>query len=497
MAKCKDSPGLGSLAGAALTAISTLVVTGFAAVVGIIIAREFGRTEETDGFFAAYGVFIVIVLASQSIRIAVLPALARAQERMRLAGTVAGFAVALVVVALPLLVAFEVATEPFARLLTGGGSDVATDACVEALRWMIPAAVTHLFAGLAASGLAALDDYVTAAFAYAAGSAAGLTLMLMRVDEDGLVAVARGMLLNGLVALAVPTVVLAIRAWRARMPATAARPSGGPLRARLGLFAAAAALPIALQLLYVICLPFAGRLGEGAMTSFGYAYLLAASFVTVAAFSIGLVSSVPLTRRGLDAETATQHVVSSTWVALAAIAPGVGVFALVGGGVVEGVLGDAYGGEIGAEIGELVLVLAAWMVASVGVNVAFPLAFVTQRLRALPWIGVAVLTLQVLLAWLLSELLGLEGLGVALAVTTFLALAALLRELGAPRLGLRGIVIAATTVAGIAVASFLPLGLLLDGTVAAVAGLVLYGILLALVRPRGLSSSWSYLRALR
>ncbi len=86
MAKRTDSPGLGSLASAALTAASTLVVSAFAAIIGVIIAREFGRTDETDGFFAAYGLFIVIALAAQSIRIAVLPALSRARDERRLAG---------------------------------------------------------------------------------------------------------------------------------------------------------------------------------------------------------------------------------------------------------------------------------------------------------------------------------------------------------------------------------------------------------------------------
>ena len=87
VSKRTDSSGLGSLASAALTAASTLVVTGFAAVVGVVIAHEFGRTEETDGFFAAYGVFIVIVLASQAIRVAVLPSLVRAREECRRIGS--------------------------------------------------------------------------------------------------------------------------------------------------------------------------------------------------------------------------------------------------------------------------------------------------------------------------------------------------------------------------------------------------------------------------
>ena len=497
MSKRTDSPGLGSLTSAALTAASTLVVSAFAAIVGVIIAREFGRTDETDGFFAAYGVFIVIALAAQSIRIAVLPALARARDERRLAGNIAGFATALVVVAVPLVLVVELAADPIAGLLTGDGSDVAQEACANGLRWMVPAAVAHLFAGLAASSLAALDDYATAALGYAAGSAAGLVLILTLVDSEGIVAVGWGMALNGVVALLVPAIALAWRARRSSMPATAVRPAGLPLASRLGVFAAAAALPIALQLLYVVCLPFAGRLGPGAVTSFGYAYLAAATLVSVTAFSIGLVSSVPLTRIGLGPGVSARHVASAAWVALTVIGAAVGAFALAGGGIVEGVLGDAYGGDVGQEVARLVVVLSPWMIASVGVNVAFPLAFVAERLRPLPWIGAAALVLQVLLAWAFAGLLDLDGLAIALTLSTFLVLLALLRELDALFDGVRGVAVAAATIAVFTVAAFLPAGLVLGSLPGAMVGLAAYVALMALVRPRGLRASWAYLRALQ
>ena len=94
-------------------------------------------------------------------------------------------------------------------------------------------------------------------------------------------------------------------------------------------------------------------------------------------------------------------------------------------------LGEAYGGDIGDEVSRLVVVLAPWMVVSVGVNVSFPLAFVANRLRALPWIGAAALGVQVLLAWVGVELGGLDGLALSLAVSTLFVLAALLAQLGA------------------------------------------------------------------
>jgi hypothetical protein len=495
--KRTDSPGLGSLASAALTAVSTLVVTGFAAVVGVVIAHHFGRTGQTDGFFAAYGVFIVIVLASQAIRVAILPPLARARQEGRLAGEVAGFATALAVAAVPLLLLGWFAAQPIADLLTGSESQTAQDVCADALRWLVPAGIAYLFAGVAASGLAALDDYATAALGYALGGTAALIEIVMRVDDDGIAALYRGVALNGAIALAVPALGLAVRATWTRMPPQAVRWRGARLRSRLAVFATAAALPIALQLLYVVCIPFAGRVEPGAVTSFGYAYLGAASFVSITAFSIGLVSSVPLTRSGLAAGAAARHVTSSAWVALSVIGACVGTFAVAGGDIVESLLGEAYGGDIGEEVSRLIVVLTPWMVASVGVNVSFPLAFVAERLRPLPVIAVVALALQVALAWAGFELLELDGLAIALALSTLFVLTALLRELGALRTGLRGIVRAAAAIGAVAVAAFLVPSLLFGTVVAALVGLVLYVALVTAWRPAGLTRSWGYLRALR
>jgi peptidoglycan biosynthesis protein MviN/MurJ (putative lipid II flippase) len=496
VSKRTEGSGLGSLGSAALTAISLVVVSGFAAVVGVIIAREFGRTDETDGFFAAYGVFVVVVTASQAIRVAVLPSLARAQQERRLAATTAGFALALALVGLPLVLVALLASDPLASVLTGNGSGAASEACAEALVWVVPASVAHLFTGLVASTFAALDDYATPALGYAAGSAAGLVYIVARTDADGIVAVSRGMAVTAGVGLLVPVVALAWKARRASMPATAARPAGEPLHRRLAIFAAAAAIPLSLQLAYVVSIPFAGRLGSGAVTSFGYAYLAATTLAGITAFSIGLVSSVPLSRSELTSAAVARHVVASTWIALVVVGAAVGTFALVGAGLVEAVLGPDYGSDVGDEVARLIVVLSLWIVAAVGVNVTFPLAFVAGRLRALPWIGLAALAAQLLLAWIGVELFELDGIAVSLALSTLLVLGALLAQLGAVH-GLRGVAVAAAVIAGLTCAAFLPPGLVTRGAVGAVIGLVLYAVLVALVRPRGLTASWAYLRALR
>jgi O-antigen/teichoic acid export membrane protein len=473
-----------------------LVVSAVAAAVGVVIARKFGRSDETDGLLAAYGVFIVIAIAAQAIRVAVLPELALARQANRLAGEVAGYVIALLVVAVPLVLVAELGARGFAWVLTGAGPDVARHTAAAALRWMVPAAVAYLFAGIAASALAALDDYAVAALGYAAGSLSGLTLILVRADTDGIIAVAWAMALNASIALAVPVLALALRAVRAAMPRAAMRSGGRRLRERIHAAAVSAALPLGLQLLYVVCLPFAARVGTGGPTTFVYGYLAAASLVTVAGASLGLATSVPLTRRGLDPRAAARHVVATSWLALTLIGAAAGIFALAGGDVVESVLGRSYAGDIGADLGRLVVVLSPWMIASVGVSVTFPLAFVVGRTKRLPWVALGAIVLQVPLAWAGETLLELEGLAVSLAVTTFLVLGALLLDLSALRWAAQGLAIAAGLVCAVAVPAYAIPGSLLSPPVAATLGTLAYVTAIALVRPRGLRESWQYMRHL-
>jgi len=497
VSKRTDTSGSGSLRSGAWTAVSLLVVSGAAAVIGVVIAREFGRTAQTDGLLAAYGVYIVIVVAAQAIRVAVLPPLARAAEEGRLAGALAGYAGAVLVISIPLVLAVELAAHPLGRLLTGNHSAIAAETASDVLRWTVPAGVAYLFAGLAASGLAANDDYATAAVGFAAGSAAGLALIVARVESEGIIAVAWGLALTGSIVLAVPSVGLAIRALRTDMPPSAVRPSGLSLGARLGSFAVAAALPIALQLMYLVSLPFAARLGTGAATSFVYAYLAAASLVTVTAGALGLVTAVPLARRDFAVAETVRHVVSASWLALVLVGAAAGAFAVAGGVVVETLLGSSYGGDVGTDLGRLIVSLSPWMIASTGVAVTFPLVFVAGRTRRLPWVAGGAIALQVPLAWLGVTLLDLDGLAIALACSTLAVLVALLAELGALAPASRGLVAAAALVGSLTVASFVPPALVLGALAAAITGLVLYVTLLVLLRPRRLTLSWRYLRALR
>ena len=249
---------------------------------------------------------------------------------------------------------------------------------------------------------------------------------------------------------------------RKRSHGAALHPVPDPARSRLRLLANGIALPLALQAIYVICLPLASREGEGAVTSFGYAYLLSSAVVAVTASSLGLVTAVPLTRIGLGEGRAARHVVASAWIGVMAVGLVAGVLAVAGGTLVEALLGPGYGRGIGAEIGQLVAVFSPWAIASVGIAVTFPLLFVHGRGWWLPLLAIVVVALQFPLAWLGQELLGLNGIAISLALTTGLILVVMLAALGSAVRVLAGLGVATAIVGAVAAAAFVPPWALLE-----------------------------------
>ena len=480
-----------------MTGLALALQTGLAAIVGVIVAHEFGRDAETDGFFASFALYVVVILGAAAVRVVVQPPLARARQEGKLGVELAAYAVTIGVPSLLLLGAVAVAADPLAWLLTGAGPDEAQAAAAACLPWMLLAGVLQLYAGLAASALATLDDYVVAASGYVLGSTAGLAFVVVRVDAGGIEAVAQGMALSGALAVAVPAVALALRARAERMPRPSMRTSSMSFTARLGELGTGIAVALALQAIFFVSVPLAGREGVGAVTSFNYAYLIMAAVVAVTGTSLGLVTTVPMTRAGLDTERSVRHIVSSGWLAIVAVGAAAGVFALAGAPIVETLLGSAYGESVASDLGWLVLALTPWAVVSVGSSATFPLVFVAGRTRRLPLLALAAFAIHLPLAVAAQLTLGLAGLALALAVTTALVLGAGLVRLDALAPVARGLAYAAIVVAGLVLAAFAPPGLALGATVvAAVVGAVFYAVLCALVRPVALVEAWRYLRAL-
>jgi hypothetical protein len=480
------SRGRGAVRSGLLTGISTAAVSGSAAVLGVILSRKFGHGVKTDGFFAAYGPYLALVLVAGSLRVVVLPRFVAARSAGRLpqevGAWVAGLAapLALVVVlavAWPHGIAGALTSDPQAR-----------DYAARLLPWIVPSAVAQIFGGLVASALAALDDYDWAAFGFAFGSVAGVVLTLLLVGH-GVIALGWGLALNGALSLAIPLAALVARGGVGR--------PDGRVWGRIVELGEGVALPIALQGLYVIGYRFASGLGAGRATTFSYAYLIAAFLVSVTAASIALVATVPFAREGSSPERAARHVVAISWLSLVPVGAAAGVFALAGEGVVRRVLGSSYGGGTGAELGRLVVYLVPWMIASVALTVAYPLVFVKGRGRWLPLLALGALLAQVLVEWGARAAFGLAGVAGGLALTTALVLALLLASLGALVRVAAGVATAAFACGGLALLAFGLPRVVAGPIAAAIVGLVLYITVLALWRPSGLRHAWAYVRTLQ
>ena len=163
----------------------------------------------------------------------------------------------------------------------------------------------------------------------------------------------------------------------------------------------------------------------------------------------------------------------------------------------SGCSAPAYSSDVGDELGRLVVVLSLWAVVAVGVSVTFPLVFVAGKGRLLPLIAVGAVGLQLGVAWAGQTLFGLDGLALALAVTTAAVLDGVARpaaELSARRR--RGLVLAALTVARRHGDRVRRAGAAASAVPAAAVGLCVYAALVAVVRPAGLRDAWRYLRAL-
>src|SRR5439155_1645645 len=188
----KRSPerGRSAVQSGTLTGLTFLTVSGAAAVAGAYLAHKFGRDVRTDGFMAAYGVYLVLVLGAQSFRMVVVPDLTRAAGQGLLGEEFRAYVIAFVVVAIPATAIVAAFPGFFGELVTGRLPHESAAIAGRALPWLVPAAFGQLLAALAASALAARDSYLVAAAGFAVGAIGGVLMFVLLADRHGLVSTA-------------------------------------------------------------------------------------------------------------------------------------------------------------------------------------------------------------------------------------------------------------------------------------------------------------------
>ena len=475
------------------TGLAQVALSLAAAGAGALLAQKFGRSARTDGFLAAYAVYTLLVLAAQAFRLVVVPDLTRAAAAGRLGGESRAYAIAFLALAVPACVLVGILAHPLGELVTGTLPETSAHVASRALVVLVPAAFIQLLAALAASVLAALDSYATAAVGFGTSGLVGLALFAALAGPVGIVALAWALLVNALVSLAVPVAALLHRG---------ALGGAGPERLEIGSrlwhLLQGAAVPLALQASYLAALRFASRLGVGEVTSFTYAYLAASTLVGATGFALGVISSAPLTRRGVDAEAAGRHVVHASWVSLSFVGAAAGVFALVGGRIVHLVLGDQYAGQVGRNLGLLVVYLSPWMIAWIGFVVTYPLVFVAGRRRHLVPVALAGFAAMIPLGFALRAVWHAPGIAIALGLATLIIALGLMWALDLRTLGIAvvGLARLALALGGASALAFGALSLALSPIPAALLGIVVYALIVLSLRSLGLSEAWTYVRGL-
>jgi hypothetical protein len=475
------------------TGLAQVALSLAAAGAGALLAQKFGRTARTDGFLAAYAVYTLLVLAAQTFRLVVVPDLTRAAAAGRLGGESRAYGIAFLALAVPACILVGILAHPLGELVTGTLPETSAHVASRALVVLVPAAFIQLLAALAASVLAALDSYATAAVGFGISGLVGLALFAALAGPVGIVALAWALLVNAVVALAVPVVALLRRG--ALRGAAPERLGVGP---RLWHLLQGASVPLALQACYLAALRFASHLGVGEVTSFTYAYLAASTLVGATGFALGVISSAPLTRRGVDAEGAGQHVVHASWVSLSFVGAAAGVFALVGGRIVHIVLGSQYAGKVGRDLGLLVVYLSPWMIAWIGFVVTFPLLFVAERRRYLVPVALTGPAAMIPLGFAFRAAWGAPGIAIALGLSTLVMALGLMWALDRRTLGIAVMGVARLSLAlGSASAlAFGALALAVPAIPAAVLGIIVYGLIVVSLRSLGLRDAWTYVRGL-
>lgn len=473
------------------TGLAQVMLSLAAAGAGALLAQKFGRNAKTDGFLAAYAVYTLLVLAAQAFRLVVVPDLTRAAADERLGGESRAFAISFLSLAVPACVLVGVFAHPLGGLITG--NDIAARIATRALPILVPAAFVQLFAALMASTLAALDSYGTAAVGFGVSGLIGLGVFAALANSVGIVALAWALVVNACVALAVPLVVL-VRRGALQGP----RPERLDIGARLWRLLQGASVPLALQACYLIALGLASKLGVGSVTSLTYAYLAASTLVGATGFALGVISSAPLTRRGVDAEGAGRHVVHAAWVSLSFVGAAAGIFALVGGRIVHLVLGDKYGGHVGRDLGLLVVYLSPWMIAWVGFVVTYPLVFVADRRKQLVPVALSGIVVMVPLGFALRAAWGMPGIAIALGLSTLVIALGLMWTIGrrTVEIAVVGLARLALALGAASALAFGALSLVESPIAAAVLGAFVYALIVVSMRSLGLRDAWTYVRGL-
>lgn len=438
----------------AITAAAQLTAMAIGGVLAALIVVRFGKGARTDGLFSAYGVYAIVVLVAQSMRVALV---ARLVDAPSLDAGMDRYLAALLPAGVVLIGLGVGLGHPAARVLVGG-QDQAVDTASAALALLAPAAGAQLLAALAAAGLATRDSFVAAALAYVAGGLLSLSLLLGLSGPLGLDAVPVGILAGSVLTALIIFAALVRGGYRPSLRRV--RPDGSAFRAlaTIGLGAVGSAL---WQLGYVISTACAARIATGAVTTYAYAFFAASLLAGVGAGSATIVLAAPLSRAWAgDPATLREPLRALARATATLAAPLLGIAAVTGAVLVHAVLPRSFSGADGASLIGTLLALTGVVVAAGVSPVPALAAFADARYAAVAAAAAGGLTVQAALSLiaLATDRVWLLGLAASIAALATAALVVRIVLRSQTRDAVADLAVDGARLAGLTVLTFAPLG---------------------------------------
>lgn len=409
-------------------AVATLAMGAASGIQALLYLSSFGVNDATDGFFVAFALYTSFGVFSQSIRVTSASMLVG--ERPRL--TPREFALALLLIAIPVGVATIPLAGPLAAVLAPGVGESGRNVAESALPILGLAMILQLWAAGGATVLAVRDRFDRIAGAYIAGAVSGLAVYLVVAGPAGELSLGWSMLAMAVVTSA--AMLDGVRSSRPRSQPRGERIGAGRLLRSVWLVLGSTAIYLAFNGLYVITLAFASNYGAGGATVLSYAYLFASYLVAATGFALGM-SRIADMRRGALAdwrEVIADTVPPGFRYAMLIVAPALAALVAGGATLVGEVLPSSFDPAQVDQLRVFAALLCAWTVAALLVNLLLPAMFALGRVTLVNALAPALVALHVGATALGGALFGVNGVVGAFVVAP-LTFAVVLLLVGAGR----------------------------------------------------------------
>ncbi len=433
-------------------AVATFAMAGASALQAVAYLSKFGASSRTDAFFAAFALYTVFGVFTQSIRVTSVSLLVGDDRRMRgrdLAATLG-------VIGVVTLAVCEVLAAPLADLLAPGLSAADRVVTVDALRILGGAMVLQLAAAGAATLLGVWGRFDVVAGGYTFGAVVGLATYFAVVGATGELSLAWAALAMGVAAAAWMAVGVARQ--RSEEPKPPGLPAPAKVTRDAALILGRTAIYFVFNALFLITLAFATQQSGGEATLFSYAYLFVSYLVAGTGTALGITRAPELTRgaRNEWADVVSVSVPHGYGYAALVCAPAVGALSAGGAQLLAELFPSTLSVADADTLALFAILLSPWLAAALLFNLTLPAGFAVDQARLINLLAIPLVVVHVAVTFAAEAVAGIDGIVGAMFVAPFLYVTVVLAVICGPKLGSVGHQIAADSLrfGGLAAACF-------------------------------------------